>query len=105
MTPSRLIRRHLARSVVPVLCLAGTAYFGHHALLDDHGLGGLSHLSAQIAKSQVVLDQRVRERQAKEAQVRALYPQSLDADLLDERARSTLGLARPDEVIIFKPQP
>jgi cell division protein FtsB len=35
--------------------------------------------------------------------VSALHSQKIDPDLLDERAREVLGLARPDEIIIFKP--
>ena len=105
MTPSRLIRRYMTRAVLPALCLAGTAYFGHHALLDEHGLSSLHRLTAEVATRQAVLEGRERERDVREAQVRALSSASLDPDMLDERARGALGLSRPDEVIIFKPAP
>ena len=42
------------------------------------------------------------EREALERRVSHLRPESLDRDLLDERARATLNVARPDEIVILK---
>ena len=89
----------------PVLYLSAIAYFCHHALLDRHGWAGSRRLGHEIALRQEVLDGKIAERKAREADVAGLSLRSLDPDLLDERARAALGLARPDEVIIFKPQP
>ena len=36
-----------------------------------------------------------------ERDVALLRPESLDPDLLDERARAALGFAHPDELTIF----
>ena len=34
--------------------------------------------------------------------VELLHPEHLDPDMLDERARETLGLMHPDEVVVFQ---
>jgi cell division protein FtsB len=78
------------------------AYFGHHALFDENGLRRLLSLRGQLAERQLALDDAKAKRVAMEAKVNALSGKGIDPDLLDERARETLGLARPDEIIIFK---
>lgn len=99
-----MIRRLLGRAAVPVIALSAMAYFAQHALFDDHGLRRLLALSDSIAKREAEFERRTAELAAMEAQVRALDPSSIDPDLLDERAREVLGFARPDEIIIYKPE-
>lgn len=77
-------------------------YFGYHALFDDHGLRRLLSLRGTLEERQAVLEAEQARRSALEAKVSALQPRRIDPDLLDERARETLGLARPDEIIIYK---
>jgi cell division protein FtsB len=55
-----------------------------------------------LSEREAALAELKAERDEKERQVRMLSPDSLDPDLLDERAREALGLARPDEIVIFK---
>lgn len=87
---------------LPGACLMAMAYFGHHALFDDHGLRRLVSLREELSDRQALLEGERAKRSALEAKVNALHSQKIDPDLLDERARETLGLARPDEIIIFK---
>jgi cell division protein FtsB len=88
---------------LPAACVMAIIYFGHHALFDDHGLRRLMGLHDTLADRQTVLESERARRVALEAKVSALHSQKIDPDLLDERAREVLGLARPDEIIIFKP--
>ncbi len=89
---------------LPGACVLAMAYFGHHALFDDHGLRRLFSLKDELAVRQTTLDAEIAKRSGLEAKVNALNAPKIDSDLLDERARETLGLARPDEIIIFKPK-
>lgn len=104
MRTRTLIRRTLGTLALPAACILAMAYFGHHALFDDHGLRRLLGLNEELADRQALLDAEIAKRSALEAKVNALRSPRIDPDLLDERARETLGLARPDEIIIFKPK-
>ena len=80
--------------------LAG--YFGYHLQIGDHGLkarADLEHrkdvLAGELAGLQEVRDRIERD-------VALLRPESLDPDMLDERARAILNLAHPDDLIMLK---
>jgi cell division protein FtsB len=98
----RSIRRRLQERLIMGVCLAAMIFFAHSALFDPHGLRRLVRLDAMLSQREAVLAEQRAVREAKEQQVRMLSPESLDPDLLDERARAALGLARPDEIVIFK---
>lgn len=104
MTLPIVIRRIVLPSLVPGACLAAIVYFAHHALFDSEGLRGLTRLESEVARRQETLAAQTKLRQKKEAEVRMLSSDSIDPDLLDERARAALGLARPDEFVIFDSQ-
>ncbi|MEQ8745298.1 septum formation initiator family protein [Pyruvatibacter sp.] len=95
------LRARLGRAILPVACLCIMGYFGWHAVHGDHGLLKLvemrevrAGLEAQVASARDV-------RAGLERDVALLRPESLDPDLLDERARAALGFAHPDELTIF----
>ncbi|OKH90040.1 septum formation initiator [Thalassospira sp. TSL5-1] len=76
-------------------------YFIFHSVEGDRGL--LAYWSMQDRVTEIVKlrdDIRAR-RELLEQRVKALRPGSLDPDLLDERARTMLDMANPDDVIIF----
>ena len=102
MDTFRSIRRRLQERLILGICLAAIVFFAHSALFDPHGLRRLVSLKATLAQHETVLVERQALREQKEQRVRMLSPDSLDPDLLDERARAALGLARPDEIVIFK---
>jgi cell division protein FtsB len=102
MLKTQVIRRLLGHSLLPLGSLIAIAYFAHHALFDDHGVRRLVTLRSQIAEQSQALDEERARRSVLEAKVHGLQGQHIDPDLLDERARETLGLAKPDEIIIYK---
>ena len=102
MLKTHVIRRLLNQALLPMGCLIAMAYFAHHALFDDHGLRKLLILRQQIVAESQARDAEKAKRLELEAKVQGLQGQHIDPDLLDERARETLGLARPDEIIIYK---
>ncbi len=90
--------------VLPLLGCLAIVYFGYHAVEGDRGL------LAWMAKSNVA-DQAhshvatlKAERAELEHRVARLRPESLDLDLLDERARAVLNLSAPDEIVIIERQ-
>ena len=82
---------------------AAIAYFSFHAFSGDHGImAGRQYdeqkrrLSDELAALQV-------ERTALERRVALLKSSSIDPDILDEKARSLLGMTNPNEVVVFLP--
>jgi cell division protein FtsB len=97
------LKRRAGEVVGPVLGFAIVGYFVYHSIEGDRGLVAYMLLRERIVEAQAQLDEATAERQALERRVALLRPDNLDPDLLDERARLILNLARPDEVVIFDP--
>lgn len=95
------LRARLSRAGLPVALLSLMAYFAYHAVEGEHGLLRLTEKRDARAALERELAQTREIRHALERDVALLRPESLDPDLLDERARAALGLADPDEITIF----
>ncbi|WP_332054185.1 FtsB family cell division protein [Reyranella sp.] len=78
-------------------------YFGYHLVNGDRGLLAMVHLQ----RENQIADQNLAEAEATrkiwELRVSELRNQSLDPDMLDERARILLNYAGKDEIIVFTP--
>ena len=77
-------------------------YFVYHTISGDKGLMSLIQLQQTVANARAELEEVQSEKVSLEHKVSMLYPQSLDLDLLDERARLLLGHVRQDEIIIMR---
>mgnify|MGYP000852312121 CR=1 FL=1 len=101
--PSQPLR--LRQALVPFICIIALGYFAYHAVYGRHGF--ISWLDIQNRID--TLEHQLAEVEAKRAQldrqVALLRPESLDPDLLDERARAALGYANPGEIVIFLDPP
>ncbi len=95
------IRRRARHIVGPVAGITLFGYFAYHVVQGDRGLIAWLKLSQQVETAQLQYDETVAKRTEFAHRVRLLHPQSLDPDLLEERARSVLGLVHPDDVIIM----
>ena len=95
------IRRRARHIVGPVAGITLFVYFAYHVVQGDRGLIAWLKLSQQVETAQIEYDRAVNERVAFGNRVRLLQPQSLDTDLLEERARVTLGLAHRDDIVIM----
>lgn len=85
----------------PVVGMSVVAYFAFHAVQGDRGLIALGKLHGEVDQLQAqVLDVRD-ERMDIERKVFALRSDSLDPDLLEERARHMLGYGYGDETIVM----
>ena len=81
------------------------AYFGFHALTGERGLLTSGQREQTLAARTAELKQIRAERMDLEARARLLRDSSLSADLLEERARSLLGFADPDDYVIRTNKP
>jgi len=93
-------RGAFAGAVFAAMTVALMAYLAFAALQGEHGLFRLFQIEAQEKRLQVELEALRAERAALENKTRRLSTGTLDLDLLDEQARKTLGLGRPDEILI-----
>ncbi len=85
----------------PVIGVSMVVYFAYHAVQGDRGLLALGKLRGEVDTLQAqVLD--VREARFElDKKVQMLRAESLDPDLLDERARIQLGYGRVDELVVI----
>ena len=84
------------------ICAGLVAYFGYFALYGNHGVVSYVRLTHEVELRQSELATVQAERAALERRVDMLKPESIDPDLLDERARETLGLTEPGELVISR---
>ena len=100
--PTRHRRHSRFRFLVLPLVLAAVAlYFGWQSTRGDFSQERRAALSAEREARQAVLAELEARREQLEDRVARLRSEALDADLLDERARSQLFLAGPNELVIF----
>ncbi len=94
----RLRARHI---VGPVLGICAIGYFAFHAIRGDRGLLALRALSQRVEMARLDLATITSQRLQLEHKVKLLNPNSLDQDMLDERARVMLNYGHADEVVII----
>lgn len=88
---------------VPLMGAAMMTYFGYHAVQGDRGLIAWWKLRYEIDKADAQLSLVTAEKQALERRVALLRPQSLDSDMLAERAQLMLGGVQGDDLIVPDP--
>jgi cell division protein FtsB len=105
MTLFEDLRRRARYAVVPVCCVSLIGYFAYHLIQGDRGLIALSRLTKDIDRLQSDVAVAKTERGDIERRTKLLRSNSIDADMLDERARTELGFSRPDEIVIYDKRP
>jgi len=93
----------IVASIVPFVCASFMVYLGYDGLYGDHGVVNLLRLNEQVERLEVELAAREKEASLLEVRTKLLRPESLDLDLLDERARAMLGYAHPNDLVIIEP--
>ncbi len=86
---------------LPVLGVCVVLYFAYHAVQGDSGIRSLFDYQYRVEKTKRQLAQIRSERIRLEHRVSLLRPESLDPDLLEERARAVLNIAHPNEIAII----
>ena len=95
------LKQNLAASIVPLFCACFVVYLGFHALYGDLGLITMMRLNTEIESLEFELAAKREESEILARRIRLLRPESLDIDLLEERARIQLGFARNKDLVIF----
>jgi len=101
-----MVTRRRLRSVLTALGLyLGAAlligYFGVNAYTGNHGLKARADLDQQIAQLSSELNALKAERATWERRVSLLKSESLDPDMLDERARRLLDYLDPRDLTLL----
>lgn len=94
------ITRRARQFVEPLIGALIIAYMAYHAVQGDRGLMAWWSLRYEIEKTALEREQVSAEKRALEQRVSLLRPESLDRDMLEERARLMLGAIAPDELIV-----
>lgn len=105
-----MVTRKRFRTVLNALALYTIAamviaYFGLNAYSGIYGLRAKQDLDQQIAQLSGELATLKAERASWERRVSLLKPESIDPDMLDERARSLLNYADPRDLTLRLKQP
>lgn len=99
---SRLGRR-VGLWLPQLIGLAIFGYFAFHLVEGERGVRTYAKLGQEL-KAAWAEETSLRQTLAEErARVNALSVQSLDLDLLEERAQTVLNYARPEEVVVILP--
>ena len=77
-------------------------YFGYHLVHGDRGYFARKGVETKLAAAEQKLARKSAERETLENRVRLMRPESLDLDLLDERARVVLGYMKPEERVVVQ---
>ncbi len=95
---------HHARQVTgPVVAITFVVYFAYHALQGDRGVIALGKLERQVAELETERARLSERRSRLEARARQLHPDSIDRDMLGERARLLLGYGNPEDMVLMDP--
>ncbi len=92
----------LRRGVGPALFLACILYLGYHTVQGDRGLLAWLEMSDRVAALRVEVAEVRVERLVLEHRVSLLRPDSLDADMLEERVARVLNMARPGTRVLLE---
>jgi cell division protein FtsB len=89
--------------LAPVIFATLFGYFGYHLVNGERGLLSMARLEREVQIADQNLAEAETTKKIWERRVSELRNQSLDPDMLDERARALLNFARPNDIIIFTP--
>ena len=104
MSLVREIRKR-ARLVAPQVLLACIAiYFSYYAVEGDRGIRAWLTLRQDLAEARELGTALARERARLERDVVLLRPDSLDPDMLEERARILLNFGAADDYVVILPK-
>jgi len=101
-----MVTHRRRRAILTVLGLylfaaAFIGYFAVNAFTGNHGLRAQQDIDAHLAVMKAELSQLKAERAIWERRVALLRADKLDPDMLDERARTLLGLADSRDVVLL----
>lgn len=96
------IRRRARHVVGPFLGAAALVYFGYHTIQGERGLLAWWSLRHEIREAEAHLARVEEQKLTLERRTQLLRPDSLDRDMLEERARLMLNLGRDSELTVIE---
>ncbi len=91
----------LRYAVLPLVCFGMLGYFSFHAVNGSLGLQSSERYQAEIDTLKLELASLEQVRQDYEKRTSLLRDGTLERDLVDERARLTLGMTKSNELILL----
>ncbi|MEJ8573178.1 septum formation initiator family protein [Microbaculum marinum] len=98
----RTVRYSTAGILIPIIGIAVIGYFVYHGLNGARGFWASQQREAEVAVLEKELADLRKERDILEQHVALLRPESLDPDMLEERARVLLNVAHPNDIVIMR---
>ncbi len=98
----RTVRSSTTGFLIPLIGIAVIGYFVYHGLNGARGFWASQQLQVEVATLETELADLRRERELLEQHVALLRPESLDPDMLEERARMLLNVAHPNDIVIMR---
>jgi cell division protein FtsB len=89
--------------LAPVIFATVFGYFGYHLVNGERGLLAMVQMQREAQVADQTLLEATTEQKIWELRVSELRNQSLDPDMLDERARVLLNYSNKDDIIVFTP--
>ncbi len=98
----RFPRIRLRYLVLPIVCAGFLSYFAHHTINGARGLVAYQELQVQAGDLKKKIAKVRVEKEKLESRVSLLRPESLNRDMIDERARIILNLVNENEITILR---
>ena len=102
MTTRHRRKTVLQQLYLPAITVMFLAYFAYHAFHGDYGLFARERFDSEAARLGEELADLEAAKGKLERRVALLRPESLDPDMIEERARESLNVVHQDEVVIFR---
>lgn len=94
------VKKARQRYWIWIAAILVTGYFGYHAFNGGHGIIAMRGLKVERAELIATLARLEARKADLEHRVSLLRPESIDPDMLDERARALLNQAHPNEIVL-----
>jgi cell division protein FtsB len=94
------MNQKLRHIIFPAVIVAMMVYFTYHIFQGQRGVLAWIRLDKKLKEQEIILNTLTKEKEYLEKEVYLLRPDSLDIDLLEEKARQVLNFAHPDEVVV-----
>ena len=95
------LTRRFTHVLGPLIALLMMVYFGYHIIQGERGLFSWMRLRQKIYESEEQLSHIQTVKETLERRVNHLRPDSLDKDMLEQRAYELLNLGHPDDMVIL----
>jgi cell division protein FtsB len=101
----RELRRRARFIIGPIFGICAVSYFTYHAIHGDRGIIALRQYTQQVEEARAKNEILLAHRHVLEHRVKLLHPDSLEPDMLEERARIMLNYGYPNELVVLLNRP